>query len=172
MPAAILFKDRYTPEPNTGCWLWTAAVSAGGYGAAYNNGKYQSAHRMSWELENGEIPAGVFVCHKCDTPSCVNPDHLFLGTPKENTQDMIKKGRRVAPSTKNRMRGTDWQKAHEGKLQSGEAHHMSKLTETDVLEIRSSCETGVFLAKKFNVSAKTISRVRRREIWRTVPWVY
>jgi hypothetical protein len=165
MSAHIPFKDRYIPEPNTGCWLWIAAVSKSGYGASYNNGKQQSAHRMSWEIENGKIPEGMFVCHKCDEKTCVNPDHLFLGTPKDNMQDMINKGRRVVPSTRNRMRGCDWRDAHLGKLPTGEAHHGSKLTETDVLAIRASDDPGVILATKYNVSNNTISRVRRRLIW-------
>lgn len=76
------------------CWNWTASKrSKFGYGAFKMNGKLHDAHRASWILKNGEIPIGIYVCHKCDNPSCVNPDHLFLGSPKDNVLDCIEKGR-------------------------------------------------------------------------------
>lgn len=87
--------ERFVPEPNSGCWLWTGRVNASGYGI-FNGpdyGKTTSAHRTFWIRHRGEIPAGLWVLHRCDTPPCVNPAHLFLGTPLENTQDMLKKGR-------------------------------------------------------------------------------
>jgi hypothetical protein len=73
-----------------GCWEWMGFIRPSGYGQVHQN---KLAHRVSWELHNGPIPNGVLVLHKCDNKSCVNPDHLFLGSHRDNTQDMMSKGR-------------------------------------------------------------------------------
>jgi hypothetical protein len=80
------------PEPNSGCWLWMRAVNGKGYGSCQFNGKVQLAHRVAYLLALGD-PAGLVVCHRCDVPSCVNPDHLFLGTVGDNNRDRDRKGR-------------------------------------------------------------------------------
>lgn len=86
--------DRFvSPEPNTGCWLWTGYYSYNGYGRVRQNHRKTPAHRMVWELAHGPVPAGMFVLHRCDTRPCVNPDHLFLGTAQDNVNDMVSKGR-------------------------------------------------------------------------------
>ena len=93
------FSIKFIHDPGSDCWLWIGASNNGNYGKmgitySKNIVKYIDAHRVSYMLHIGEIPAGLCVLHKCDTPSCVNPDHLFLGTHADNFADMDKKGRR------------------------------------------------------------------------------
>lgn len=88
------FNKKYMPEPNTGCWIWTASSNSKGYGRiGIGTSTSRMAHRVSYLLFKGEIPIGLLVCHSCDVPSCVNPDHLFLGTNKDNMNDMVKRNR-------------------------------------------------------------------------------
>jgi hypothetical protein len=96
------FEERYVPEPNSGCWLWTGGCNESGYGMiceaqgrAGANNRPRRAHRVSYEMHLGAIPDGMMVCHKCDVPSCVNPCHLFCGTGFDNARDMAAKGRQV-----------------------------------------------------------------------------
>ena len=94
------FAEKTCPEPNTGCLLWTASLDGKGYGQIAARGPHgwhpRLAHQIAWELAHGPIPAGLVVCHRCDTPPCVNVAHLFLGTMRDNTQDMLAKGRHRA----------------------------------------------------------------------------
>lgn len=93
-PLKERFNAKWIPEPNSGCWLWIGARRSKNYGAiGHSNGKTISAHRAAWLVYVGEIPDGICVLHRCDTPECVNPGHLWLGTHSENMQDMISKGR-------------------------------------------------------------------------------
>lgn len=88
------FWEKVSPEPNSGCWLWVAGRNTSGYGTIKcRPGGTRSATRISWELAFGSTPSGLFVCHRCDTPSCVNPGHLFLGTHRDNMLDAVRKGR-------------------------------------------------------------------------------
>jgi hypothetical protein len=89
------FFEKTQPEPNSGCLLWTGAVHPDGYGKISPGGREgpKIASRVAWEIARGPIPDGMLVCHRCDTPACVNIDHLFLGTDADNVQDMVRKGR-------------------------------------------------------------------------------
>jgi hypothetical protein len=77
------------------CWNWLKCKTSNGYGQIWINGKMENSHRIAWILTFGEIPKGLFICHHCDNKLCCNPNHLFLGTPKDNTQDYIKKGKKI-----------------------------------------------------------------------------
>lgn len=95
LPAKERFMKFVSPEPNSGCWLWTGGtVQPGGYGVfAPRTSPQTTAHRVSWMLFVGPIPDGLQVCHHCDVRLCVNPDHLFLGTSQDNHSDMVRKKR-------------------------------------------------------------------------------
>ena len=112
--------DRFWSKVEKGdgakCWLWTAAVNDAGYGIIGIGGRrdgVERAHRLSWMLYHGPIPAGLVVCHRCDVPACVKPEHLFLGTLSDNHQDMRAKGRHSNPPRhlgldNNRARAVEW----------------------------------------------------------------
>lgn len=154
------FEANVHPEPNSGCHLWAGTTTGVllNYGVAYvrcrgGRGKQVRvrtvAHRRAWELYRGAVPEGMFVLHRCDTPLCVNPDHLFLGTHRDNMDDMKRKGR--------------------GRGRSGEAHNMAKLDWPAVRAIRRrrrAGETLASLATSFGVCESTVSLVARGEIWK------
>ena len=128
-------------DKGDGCWPWKAATSEKGYGRFWLNNTMVGAHRLSWELANGSIPDGMHVCHHCDNPLCVNPDHLFLGEPADNTADMMAKGR----------------------VARGDRLPHTKLTDDDVREIRSiTGRTHQSIADEFRVSRTVVTRVLNR----------
>ena len=85
-------------DKTAGCWLWAGTIDVRGYGDFWFRGRTDSAHRVAWAIYNGPIPEGLFVCHHCDNPKCVNPGHLFLGTNSENMKDCVAKGRHKPPN--------------------------------------------------------------------------
>jgi hypothetical protein len=133
------------------CWNWTGNTMANGYGRFSIGKKAQGsdgAHRVSWRLANNqEIPKGIHVMHSCDNPTCVNPKHLSLGTPKENVQDMIRKGRKRTV-------------AHVGELNG-----KSLLNEEQVRTIRTSKLSHAALARELGVSPNCVRGVRIGRTW-------
>jgi hypothetical protein len=158
------------------CWNWTGSkTKKGGYGQLSMGRKHGPvrANRYSWELHFGPIPEGLFVCHKCDNPACVNPNHLFLGTPLDNMRDCASKGRDgVHQHPESVMRGEKhWAHKHPEKLAHGEKHGNAKFTNAQVLEIRELVKSGIMqkdLAVKYGVHPDTISRIIRGFYWRSV----
>jgi len=149
-PDGDRFWDFVVPEPNTGCWLWDGPLDGGGYGRFWFRGRRWTASRASYEMFVGPIPDGLFVCHHCDVRECVNPAHLFAGTPNDNAQDAAKKGR----------------------MAHGSGRPEAKLSDDAVRKIRAA-STGRYgevagLAREYGVSATTIWHVLHGSAWRHV----
>ena len=144
------FDSKWMPEPNSGCWLWLGTTT-GCYGGmtigSRRDGtrRFIGAHRVSFELHIGPIPAGLSVLHKCDTPFCVNPDHVYLGTHDDNMADMKLRGR--SPH--------------------GERHGQAKLTLESVREIRLRVggESHSQVARRFGVSRSLVSMIVSGKRW-------
>lgn len=132
-----------------GCWEWSGGKTHNGYGRfSLSPTREMRAHRFSWEITHGNIEDGLVVCHTCDNPPCVRPDHLFVGTIKDNCEDRDKKGR-----------GAD---------RTGSKHHMAKLSDRDIFEIRAMRNSGVpqsSIAKRFGIRQQHVSRISRGENW-------
>lgn len=150
--------ERFTQyvSKGDGCWEWTGYRDPNGYGRL--NIRHPEkvsyipklAHRISWELFRGEISPEQHVCHKCDNPGCVNPEHLFLGDPAINCADKIAKGRLRYGTSR------------------GESHGCAKLTETQVFEIRDSVGPSRVVAEKYGVSGRQVRDIRARRVWRHI----
>ena len=144
--------DRAYKIASNGCWIWTMA-STGRYGQITINSKCVLGHRLSYELHKGPIPKGLYVCHSCDNGHCVNPEHLFLGTPADNSRDFIEKGGKPGAY--------------------GASHYRTRLTENDVKEIRqlyvNSRMTFRQIGERYNLKPVTIHNIVRRKTWTHVP---
>ena len=138
------FESKFYVTPK--CWIWNAGKDKDGYGQFYDGNKNYRAHRYSWALYYGSIPCGKFICHKCDNPSCVNPDHLFLGSNQENTLDRHKKGRSAR----------------------GEYCGMSKITDNIAIRIRESKGNIREIAKEFGISKTTVRDIKRMRTWKHI----
>jgi len=130
------------------CWIWTGSCFHDGYGQFGIEKTMVRAHRWVWKLINGDIPDGMFICHYCDTPSCVNPRHLFAGTPQENTRDMLKKGRANSPTGEGNAKLT-LQIVNEIRYR----HTKERLTNRELGEI-------------YGVNGSQISKIINRKQWR------
>jgi HNH endonuclease len=142
--------NNTVPDPTTGCWLWTGSVNRDGYGGLSIGGKTRRASRVSWELHYGPIPNGMLVCHRCDTPACVNPDHLFLGSARDNAHDAVAKGRNAA----------------------GERHGCARLSAADVADVRDRAARGETLrsiAASLGLHRLHVGNIVRGDSWRGSP---
>lgn len=149
------FWERVAKGTTDSCWQWIGHVNWHGYGDCTMHSKSRTAHRVAWELVNGDIPKGLHVLHRCDNRLCVNPNHLFLGTHQENMADMKRKGRgRTSPK-------------------AGELHPQAKLTANDVREIRQLLSARPApmplkrtVARRFGVSPHTVENIIYRHSWK------
>lgn len=133
------------------CWPWRLSRTVhGGYGQfTHGKGVLLKAHRVAYEIHNGAVPAGMFVCHTCGNAACCNPAHLYAGTPADNWGDTRRMGR-----------------AHAFEVVRGEDAPAAKLTDAVVQQIRDSDESGGVLSRRFGVSRTTISHIRRGKTWK------
>lgn len=133
-------------EKGKDCWLWTGFCKANGHGQFNFRYTKDKAHRVSWRLLRGAIPKGRLVLHSCQSPNCVNPNHLFLGSNKDKGANAARLGR----------------------TSHGSSHYKTSLTEDDVRAIRSSSERGVDLARRFGTTPVAISLIRSRKTWKHI----
>lgn len=178
------------------CWIWTGTIDPDGYGRfALTHRKSVGAHRLSWEISNGRIPKGLGALHNCDVRNCVRPDHIYVGTQQDNSNDMVKRGRAATglrnarythPETtarglrhgwhtkpESRIRGDNhWRRKYPEKVPRGEDSGTAKLTEKMVREILVLFATGEFynrdLARKFGMSNGCIQHIVKRRAWKHI----
>ena len=144
IPLSEKIERNITRIPESGCWIWMSTIEDSGYGRVCSGKKPFYAHRASYEQKYGKIPNGMMALHHCDIKSCVNPDHIFIGTQKDNMLDKVLKNRQA----------------------KGINHGNAKLTEDQVREIKSSSETSIKLAAKFNYSASMIREIKNGNLWK------
>lgn len=150
-PRGTSLKDKLlaysVPVPFSGCWLWLGAIQKHGYGII-RDAKCSLAPRAAWVAFRGEIPGGMNVLHKCDTPLCINPDHLFLGTQADNLADMVQKNR----------------------SRRGERNRNAKLRTHQVLAIRDMEGSALQIAKSFGISPRLVLSIKKGTAWNHLPW--
>jgi hypothetical protein len=158
IPSKTLLESRIAIDSVSGCWNWLGYVQSGGYGQLRINNAPVSTHRLSWKLYNDqEIPNGLCVLHKCDNRRCINPAHLFLGTPRDNVRDCINKGRNSNGFCKGHLHG--------------KKKRVRKLTDDQVREIRATRwkEPLASVAQRYGVSMACVSTIRRNKRKQLIP---
>ncbi len=175
-PAKERFSGRYSIN-SLGCWIWKSNARVARYGSILVDGKRVRAHRASYEMNVGQIPAGMHVLHKCDTPLCVNPDHLFLGTHQDNMNDMKTKGRARAPSGVDHWTRRDRERAATlgrrniaASHRAGSANNNAKLCAANAAAIRAIHKSNptitlTDLGRKFGVGRETARKVIKGISW-------
>ena len=157
-PETIKFRllSRVIVDQSTGCWNWTGATIKFGYGRIGVDKHTYSAHRLSYEVFRGEIPEGLCVCHRCDNPPCINPDHLFLGTHSDNMQDAYRKGRILPP---------------EGDMSQYKKGHKAfnrVLPDNQVVEIKRMLKNDIapsVIARKMNLKRQVVADIKRGQAY-------
>lgn len=139
-----LFEASYRLNEDSGCWEWIGGKNYWGYGRLNYNSKHLSAHRYAFEYFKGAIGDGMYVCHHCDNPSCVNPEHLFLGDSQTNIDDMVNKGRHVGCR----------------KLNESHVREIKNLLKTDLTQFQ--------IAQMYKVSRSAISNIAYSQTWRNI----
>jgi hypothetical protein len=149
----------------SGCWIWMGSMGPGGYGQVRIENKLRRANRVAWELSRGPVPEGLLVCHRRDVRACVNPDHLFLGTHQDNSDDKWAKGRAVVlTGDRNGMRRSP-ERAHRA---LGDDNPHRRVTSDQVSEIRSMHAQGASqaaIAKIFGIHPSNVSLICSRKTW-------
>jgi len=142
--ARQILDDGSLADKRTGCRIWQRGTTAAGYGRVTWRGSEYYCHRLSWADANGQdVPAGMSVCHRCDTPRCIEPSHLFIGTPADNTADMCAKGRQAR----------------------GSALGSAKFTAAEIIEIREAREKHIRLAEKYGTTKNYIWHIKAGRRW-------
>ena len=146
---AKLFASRVVEVLPSGCHIWMGGVNDQGYGLIRHGSRHKRAHRVAWEMAKGPIPDGMVILHRCDVPSCVNPDHLSIGTQAENLKDMFAKDRGRTPDNR------------------GERQGSAKLTAEGVRQIRKMDGTipRKEIAEMFNIDTSNVGLICRRKAW-------
>lgn len=171
--------DKTEIKTDNECWLYIGTQDKDGYGQLKHKGKQFRTHRIAYEIYIGPIPDGMFICHHCDNPPCVNPKHLFLGTPKDNLMDASKKGRLFPrPKTKKKMsiaktgsKNSFYNKKHLIKTKRALSLACGKLTTEQVNEIRKLSKSGIsgkYLAELFCISQGAISLIVNNKTYRFI----
>lgn len=148
---------QFAPIPECGCSIWTGPLNRNGYGKMFHCGRAAPAHRVAWELAHGPIPQGLFVCHRCDVRCCINVNHLFLGTARDNYDDMRRKGRSTLPYYR-----------HEG-FASGVSHYNAKLTWEIVTAIRADNRSPRRIAADYGLAHSHVANIKAFNVWREKP---